>query len=50
MTDILVLETLPPPPLRLRRGDQRGGELFVEGEEVFDAVAVTEERVGPRPA
>ena len=47
MTDILVLETLPPPPLRLRRGDQRGGELLVEGEEVFDAVPVAGERLGP---
>src|ERR1035437_7605457 len=36
-------------PLRLpgSRSDQRGGELLVEGEEVFDAVPVAGERLGP---
>ena len=28
-------------------GDQRGGELLVEGEEVFHAVPVAGERLGP---
>ena len=28
-------------------GDKRGGELLVEGEEVFDAVAVAGEGLGP---
>ena len=30
----------PPPALCLRCGQQRRGELFVEGEEVFHALAV----------
>jgi hypothetical protein len=28
-------------------GNKRGSELFVEGEEVFDAVPVAGERLGP---
>ena len=38
---------LPPSAGRLGGGDQRGGELFVKGAEVFDAVTVAGERLGP---
>ena len=38
---------LSPFPGRLGGGDERGGELLVEGEEVFDAVPVAGERLGP---
>jgi hypothetical protein len=34
-------------PGRLGGGDQRGGELSAEGKEVFDAVPVARERLGP---
>ena len=40
----------PPFPGRLGGGDQRGGELPVEGEEVFDTVPVAEEGLGPATA
>ena len=39
--------SLRPLPGRFGGGDQRGGELLVEGEEVFDAVVVAEEWFGP---
>ena len=34
-------------PRRFRGGDERGGELFVKGEEVFHPVPVAGERLGP---
>ena len=37
----------PRLPGRLGGGDHGGGELLVEGEEVFDAVPVAGERLGP---
>jgi len=37
----------PRLPGRLGGGDQGGGELLVEGEEVFNAVPVAAERLGP---
>ena len=37
----------PPPPTRLGRGYKRGAQLFVKGEQVFDAVPFAGERLGP---
>jgi hypothetical protein len=37
----------PPFAGGLGGGDQGGGELLVEGEEVFDPVPVAGERLGP---
>ena len=39
--------TLSSLPLWFRRRHQRGGDFFVEGEEVFDAVAVAGEWFRP---
>ena len=38
---------LPPPLGRFGGGDERGGERFVEGKEVFHSVPVAGERLGP---
>ena len=38
---------LPPLPRRFGGGDERGGELLVEGEAVFHPAPVAGEELGP---